>query len=168
LAIEAGVPDEDGLQWLLAQGVTISALSAPWAVRATVAIFSAPGRYTAALIGEPAFVFAMLDRGIVDLAAWAPATGQIGARLGRGWAIGQGQLGTDGIGITGAPLPIFRTPLGWLKNHRRGIVIIDWDYAGFALSRVAIRPEDSSHCRELNGRLSVPPPIFVEPQRQAA
>jgi hypothetical protein len=73
-------------------------------------------------------------------------------------------VGADGAGTTGVPLPTFRNPLGWLRNGRRGIVILDWDFAGYALSRVILRPEDPSHLRELRGRLALAPPIFVAPQ----
>jgi hypothetical protein len=154
---------------LLAQGVDALAIGSPWCVRRAYVSFQPWGdSYLPLCTGEPALIFGIFDRGLIDLAAWWPAGGKIGTRLGIGACLGQGQIGRDGLGMADRPIPVFRNPVTWLRQNRRGLVVADWDAAAHLLSDVALRPEDERHGIELSRRLRVRPPIIVSRMRLAA
>jgi hypothetical protein len=166
---EAGPLDHVTLASLFAQGIDAPAIATPWCVsRAHVCFLPWANRYVPMCTGEPALIFGILDDGLIDLAAWWPAGGKIGTRLGIGACLGQGQIGRDGLGMADRPIPVFRNPLTWLRQNRRGLVVADWDAAAHLLSDVALRPEDERHGIELSRRLRVRPPIIVSRVRLAA
>ena len=136
--------DNSSIQWLLRQGITIGAIARPWAVRAGRVMFNRHDhRYRPNPIGEFVLIFGVLadlsstmgDLNAADLVAWAPRSGRIGTRLGRAFALGEEQIGIDGLGTTGLPAPVHRTPLGWLRADRRGVVIADWETAALRTAR---------------------------------
>lgn len=47
------------------------------------------------------------------------------------------------------PIPVHRSPLGWLRHDRRGIVIVDWEIAPFGLNGLLLKAEDEDHREEL-------------------
>jgi hypothetical protein len=161
--------DQATLTNLLAQGIAASAIASPWGVaRARVCFRHWADRYFPMCTGEPALIFGILDDGLIDLVAWWPAGGKIGTRLGIGGCLGQGQIGRDGLRMADRPIPVFRNPVTWLRQNRRGLVVADWDAAAHLLSDVALRPEDERHGIELSRRLRVRPPIIINPMRLAA
>jgi hypothetical protein len=58
-------------------------------------------------------------------------------------------------------MPVFCTPLRWLKADRRGLVIADPLLAAHRLSGLILEAEDEAHAAELSRILSVPPPTIV-------
>jgi hypothetical protein len=84
-------------------------------------------------------------------------------RTGIGYAIGQGQLGRDGLGTHGRALPVRRNAIEWLLCHRTGIVIVDCDLAARALGGAILEAADAVHARELRRRLVLKPPLVVTP-----
>jgi hypothetical protein len=169
-------PDECALlpaaaiRWLLARGVSIEALAIPWAVRAARVIFEPNGRYALSMVGNFAYVFGIFGKcGLMDAAAWAPASGQIATRLGISAVLGEGQIGRDEIGLTGARLSVHRTPLEWLQADRCGIVIADYQLAPHLLAGVNLVAADAAHATDLRRILRVPTPNIVvrEPRNPA-
>ena len=108
------------------------------------------------------------DLGATDLVAWSPNSGRIGTRLGNVFGLGAEQVGVDGCGTTGLPIPVHRDPLGWLQASRRGIVIADWDLAAFDLRGLILEAEDDTHRRDLVRRLTPRPPTVVVAERRVA
>jgi hypothetical protein len=94
--------------------------------------------------------------GLIDLVAWAPKTGgRIALWLGRGFALGEAQI----FGPHLEPFPIWRSPLGWLKAGRRGIVSLRPSAAYVMLADVpSFLVEDIDHGRELDRTLTPPRP----------
>jgi hypothetical protein len=174
---EGAAIDDRSLHWLLRMGIPIAAIAAPIAIRSTRARFHEDGRYSPSRLGEFVIVLPVpadpqtiiTDLGVVELVAWSPKTGKIAARLGRVLGLGADQVGADGFGSTGLPIPVHRNPIGWLRAHRRGLVIADWNLAAFTLRGHLLEAEDAEHRRELLRRLTpVPPTIVVSCRRAAA
>src|SRR4051812_29590109 len=97
---EAHNPDQKAINWLLDQGVNITAIASPWSVMVCRVLFQPNGGYRPSPIGEFAYIVAVIDNGIIDAAAWSPASGRVGTRLGEGACLGQGQIEVDGLGTT--------------------------------------------------------------------
>jgi len=118
---------------------------------------------------SPDDILAVIDQGIIDAVAWQPSTGQVATRLGVGAMLGEGQIGREGIGSVNLALPVWRTPLDWLRAGRCGVVVLDWNAAAFVLSGLILKAEDKAHRLELTRRLTpVPPTIAISSRRQAA
>ena len=84
------------------------------------------------------------------------------------FGLGSDQVGVDGFGTTGLPIPVHRDPIGWLCNGRRGLVVVDWSMAPFALGGLLLEAEDAEHRRDLLRRLTPTPPTIVISNRRAA
>lgn len=160
---EAACPDQTAINWFLKRGIDIMSIASPWPVWVARVTFEPSGRYTPCTVGDFAYVFAVIDDGIIDAVAWAPANGRIGTRLGIGALIGEGQVGRDGIGTTGPPLPVWRSPIGWLKARRVGVVVVDPELAAHRLAGLTLQAEDHHHRAELKQRLQLPKPTIVLP-----
>lgn len=163
--------DGPSLRWLMEQGIPPMAIATPWAVTACGVYLNANGTYqpaSTAGLGEFALVFGVIDQGLIDLVAWQPKTGRLASRLGVAWAVGQGQVERCSLGSTGPAVPIFRSPIGWLRAGRRGAVIVNWRAAASVLAGLTIQPEDADHARELGVRLQLRRPRFLQTQRRAA
>ena len=152
------------IDWLRRRGVAVGDIASPWAVRAARVLFQPGGRYTPNGLGSFGYLFGVVgDRGLIDAAAWSPSSGQIGTRMGVGAALGQGQLGIDGIGTTGRPLPVWRDPLDWLRAGRRGVVIADSAVAAHLFAGAILQAEDKTHAAEVSDALRLPPPTVIFP-----
>lgn len=92
------------IDWLLSHGVTIDAMIYPEAMLASGGTFYFPD----------------------DDAFWEPKNNN---KLTGHFCLGADEiLETSHYSFDGA-LPVFETPLQWLKANRRGIVVIDWSRA---------------------------------------
>jgi hypothetical protein len=91
----------------------------------------------------------------MDLATWHPRSTQISTDLNRAAMLGEEQILSGRIG----PLMVHRSPIGWLRNARRGIVLVDPAKAARRLDGIAIVGEDAAHDRELARRLTIAPLI---------
>jgi hypothetical protein len=112
-------------------------------------------RYTTKAIGEnpvPAFIVPITtSRGPwIDLVAWNPSTERLATWLGRAFALGEESLSPPHL----EPIAIFRTPLGWLRSERHGIVIVQPHLAWSRLDAVPVFGEDAEHERYLVRNLS--------------
>jgi len=173
---EGSRPDARTIHWLLSQGVRIDAMASPLAVRSGRVVFDLGGRYRPNPIGAFALVIPVpadrstiiIDLGAIDIVAWSPKSNKIGMRLGVVFGLGAEQIGVDGVGTTGLPIPVWRDPLGWLHAGRRGIVIADWDLAAFDLRGLILEAEDEPHRLDLVRRLTPRPPTVVVAGRPPA
>jgi hypothetical protein len=161
--------DQAAIDWLMRRGVSVSNIASPWAVRAARVLFQPAGRYVPNALGTFVYVFGIIgDRGLIDAAAWSPASGQIGTRLGVGAALGEGQLGFDDIGATGRPLPVWRDPVDWLRAGRHGVVIADPAVAAHVFAGAILVAEDRMHADEVSAALHLPPPKVIFQTRRIA
>ena len=159
---EVSAPSQRALNWLIKQGVSAAAMSSPWAVHTSRIVFDGCGRYHANRLGVFSYILPAIAVGeIVDLVAWAPATGQVASRLGVASYLGEIGRGDGGTGLS---ITVHRSPLSWLRAGRTGTVIIDFDAAAAPLSGLALQAEDQPHARELRQRLRLPPPVIVVPE----
>jgi hypothetical protein len=162
-------PSGAAIAWLLDQGVPPSAIGTPLAVRAARVVFQPNGRYVPNILGSFAYVFGVIgDCALIDAAAWSPASGEIATRLGIGVALGEGQLGVNGIGTTGRPLPVWRDPVEWLRVGRCGIVIADPTVAAHVFAGANLIAEDHAHADEVSAALRLPSPKVIYQTRRIA
>lgn len=141
-------------------GVHVLDLANPWPVLADRVIFH--GEFfefvdTKDSAGEACFTFAVLGTtSFVDIAAWSPATNRVAVWCGAGFALGERQMLLPHPATTG--LVVHRTPIGWLRAGRRGIVIVRPAFASTILSAVpALHAEDEEHARELRSIVGTGP-----------
>lgn len=103
--------------------------------------------------GEPAFVTLVRDEREdgLDLVAWsARDPRRIARRDGAAALLGEGMLRNPATFANGRPVRIFRDPLGWLRNDRNGLVIVDPIGAALRLADApGLMAEDAAHAREL-------------------
>lgn len=160
---EYGPPSAVSIQRLAAQGIALASIIRPWCPGVARVQFEPETRlYRPLLLGGSAFIFAVVgEDGIVDLAAWEPRTGRMATRLGKAVALGEAQISRQGLGTTGLALPVWRSPIGWLRAGRQGIVIADPLMAAHRLSGLILAGEDAAHNAELQAKLVVPPPAFT-------
>jgi hypothetical protein len=109
------------------------------------------------------------DDDLVDLVAWRPSDA-------RKWWLrrGVGSLLNPGAvlhaEITREPLPVYSTPLQWLRAAGQGIVILDWSanlqlYLG-GVERIV--PDSRALGEAIDRRLRAPAPTMPKIQRRAA
>ena len=164
---EAQAPSQKQLEWLMHRGIAATSLSTPLAISVTRAVFDGRGRYYPSQLGRSVILFAVIDAGVVDVAAWDPKSSEIATRLGVGASLGQGQIGRDGLGTHGPALPVWRNPIGWLKAGRVGVVIIDRQLSVYRLAGHILWVGDEAHAAELRRFLQVDPPtVIVSPEKQ--
>ena len=168
-ADEGAALDQRAIDWLLGSGISIDAVAMPWAVRSARVIFEPTGRYGPCPgLGHFAYILAIIDDGIVDLVAWSPKDDRLATRLGHGGALGQGQLGIDGVDTTDRPLPVWRGALDWLRAGRRGVVITDPAVAAHLFAGAVLEAEDKVQAAELSDALRLPPPTVIFQTRRIA
>jgi hypothetical protein len=142
-------------------GVRAIDLGSPWPVLADRVLFE--GEFfsfadDAGMIGEPAFTMAVISNtGMTDIAAWQPEANRLALWCGAGFALGERQIHHPNPLVPG--LPVFRTPIGWLRTGRCGIVIIRSGFARAVLGHVSLLiAEDELHRSELQDLLGMAGP----------
>ena len=167
------LPSIGALSWLRAQGVHPDPLSVPDLPCAASIVFSdhAPlfdfGDEAAEETTTKALIF--LERNgfgePVDLVAW---TLKPRPRL-ASW-LGNSVLGADSLDAVWRlaeqrTLPVWRSPLGWLRAHRDGVVIVDGAAAAVALCAAGgpFMAEDFAHAAELRRLLRPPEQSVLTP-----
>jgi hypothetical protein len=99
--------------------------------------------------------------GPIDVVAWQPQAQRIGSWRGLAWGLGQDRAYDARIGHDDA-LPVWRSPLDWLRADRRGIVILRPGLAGHFLDDAGpLLAEDPEHGRELKRALARPGPRIL-------
>jgi hypothetical protein len=127
-------------------------LGDPWPVLADRVVFEGDFFQFADDIGEkgePVFTFVVISTaGFTDIVAWHPRTSRLADWFGHGFALGERQIHNTNPLIPG--LPVFRSPIGWLRAGRRGIVIVREDFTKVVLQSVPLLVvEDDQHRRDL-------------------
>jgi hypothetical protein len=162
------------MAWLRTQGVTSEALAEPELPRRAQVVFrpdaplfdfaengddgaEAPIFITRDDAGEPA-----------DPVAWSCRLGKVAAHFGAVAVLGADDILAPRLSAKAA-LPVHRTPLGWLRAGRAGIVILA-ECAAVALRDFGpFAAEDEAHGRELRRLFRRREPrIFVHETRAAA
>ncbi len=113
------------------------------------------------MVGEPAFTLAVFSNtGMIDIAAWQPEINRLAPWIGEGFALGERQIHHPNPLVHG--LHVFRTPIGWLRAGRCGIVIIQSKFARSVLGHVPLLiAENKQHCSELQELLGMAGPAVV-------
>jgi hypothetical protein len=152
--------DQQTIDWLADEGVSAHAMSMPWSVMMARVRFGRDGRFNVDADGVSVLSFAIIDHGeIVDIACWHVESGRLATWFGRGCCLGEGQVHQSASYMFGASLPVYRRPLSWLRNNRRGIVIVDARFAYATLAHVPrLQAEDAAHRQEVNQLLQPPQP----------
>lgn len=97
----------------------------------------------------------------LDIVAFDPCTGRLATWLGRAWALGQGQIYAPRLSEHGA-LAVWRSPLEWLRQSRRGVVLIRPEGAAYHLDDAGpLMAEDVEHGLELRRVLTRPSPRIL-------
>jgi len=157
---------QDDLDRFQSLGVDALSLGSPWHILVDRVVFDGSGTFHFSRDAgddraEHVFTIAVigLGVGIVDICAWHREADRFALWLGAGYALGQTQVELPHL----EPLPIWRSPLAWLRAGRRGIVILRPEIAWSRLIDVPVLAETIDHGRELK-RLLAPPfksKIFV-------
>lgn len=146
-----GTPKQAQLDWFKANGVAIEALAKPEPVRVT---------------NDNQIVFPE-DR---DAVFWQPKTSQIVTWSGRAFALGQNAISKAGTYVFDRQLQIHADPLEWLRQDRRGIVVLEWTRAFDMLRdcpRIAVS-ERVLHLYRQHMKPAHMPELFVIPEEKAA
>lgn len=111
-----------------------------------------------------------VDGTLLDLVAAGLATRS--SRTRRGVCTVLGGAWIDHARIVEEPVTIFPDPIEWLRNGRRGAVIVDWRSARYELADLpGIACSNSLIARRIDKALRIPahvPPLFVRETRHAA
>jgi hypothetical protein len=164
---ELGKLDGRGIRWLLDRGVNPLAVGTPWAIGAARVVIEPGGLYVPNCIGTYAYILPCIGTGgLIDLVCWIPATGEIASRLGVAAMLGQRQAEEAVDDTNVRPVPVWRSPLSWLRAARTGIVVVDAVRAGHLLSGLVLLAEDAAHAADLRRRLRVRPPRIMIASQQ--
>jgi hypothetical protein len=153
------LPTEAQIGWLLDHGVSTETLETEL-IAATSARFD-ERFFVPYPDGEKALIFRATDRDeVIDLIAWSPRTDQVGSFLGLAFCLGdQDQLHNPASWFAGGGLNIYRSPLGWLRGNRRGIVIVDAQQTYAMLRHVPrLLVDDIAHGEQVKRWMRAPKP----------
>jgi hypothetical protein len=133
-------------------GISALDLGTPWPVLADRVVFKDDFFLFADDVGEkgePVFTFVIISNtGFLDIAAWHPGSNRLAVWFGHGFALGERQIHYPNPLIAG--LPVFRSPMNWLRGGRRGIVIVRDDFTRVVVKSVPLLvAEDDQHQRDL-------------------
>ena len=121
--------------------------------------------------GRPAIIVPVFDGGeLVDLTATSLETRHTTTRLGVASVLGQEAIDRAWIGETCVHL--FGDPIEWVRNRCRGVVVLDWSVARFALADLpAIACDTEFLAKKFDRALQAPlrvPQLFVREVHRAA
>lgn len=154
-------------------GVPATALREPTPVRAGHVEFLPGGRFefeqhrrlSIEVKAVRAFLILIEDEmgDAIDIAAWSPHLEKVALWRGIAWAIGQDQALAPRLTDE---LPVWRDPLGWLREGRRGLVLLRPMAAAPVLDDAGpLAAEDRQHGIELRAALTRKGPRIVIPDR---
>lgn len=113
--------------------------------------------------GVRAFMFLITNpwNEAIDIVAWSPSLGKLATWLGWAWALGEETVFSPRLTDHGA-LPVHRSPVGWLRARREGIVIVRPEVAALCLEYAGpLIAEDPDHLVELKRLLTRPAPTIL-------
>lgn len=113
------------IDWLLRNGVPPEAIIKPVPVELTRGTKAADGIFE----HDPEAPEWFLIEEEADAVFWRPKTGEIATELGTAFALGAEDIGNPGVTALGGWLQIHADPLDWLRNNRRGIFVVRWEWA---------------------------------------
>jgi hypothetical protein len=115
--------------------------------------------------GVRAFLFLITDsQGVArDVVAWAPQLGKLTTWFNRAWALGEETVYQPRLSPHGK-LPVWRSPVCWLRARREGICLVRPAAAAHYLDDAGpLAAEDDEHGVELMQLLTRPPPRILVP-----
>jgi hypothetical protein len=117
-------------------------------------------------LGEPERVILFLVRDIhgqpADIIAWQPGTGWLGTWLSRAWALGQEITYTAARLSEHGALRVHASPLGWLHDECRGIVVLHAGMAArFLCDAGPFLADNVEHGTQLKASLTRPVPRIL-------
>ncbi|MDX1070460.1 hypothetical protein GOL32_18080 [Sinorhizobium medicae] len=156
---------QNHLDWLCAQGVSLSALRGPPMILLAHGVRAADGCFEHDAYGQQWLAFPEHD----DVIYWQPRSGEFATWNNRRFALGEDAIHAAATYSFGHCLNILESPLEWLRASRDGIVIVDWDQAFDRLRDVQRIAVVESLLSKLEHHLQPPrlPEIFVLPRREA-
>jgi hypothetical protein len=150
-------------------GVTPDVLAGPVPVRAGYVHFDEASfefdHHTNMEAGVRAFLFLITGhQGVArDVVAWAPKQERLATWLGRAWALGEEQTFSPRMSEHQA-LPVWCTPINWLRAGRKGICLVRPKAAVHYLCDAGpLLVEDAIHGAELKQLLTLPAPRIIVP-----
>jgi hypothetical protein len=163
---QLGRLDQRSMNWLRSKGVPVSAMCEPDPILLCRIVMTGAFFDIVNLDedGEGAFIFLardVLDEA-ADIIAWQPRYEKLLTWLGTIGAIGEADRVSPALEFEGA-LPVWRTPLNWLRHGRRGVVIVDPPKAAYRLEGRSLLAEDAAHGIELRNSLARPMPRILIP-----
>ena len=115
--------------------------------------------------GVRAFLFLVTDgQGVArDVVAWSPSLNKLTTWLGRAWALGEEAVYRPRLSPHGE-LPVWRSPVEWLKARRKGLCLVRLKAAAHYLDDAGpLLAEDAAHGAELKQLLTRPAPRILIP-----
>ena len=155
---------------LVALGIPADALAGPVPVRSGYIVFDQLGfefeqHHPHGTEGVRAFLFLITDGQDVarDVVAWSPSLNKLTTWLGRAWALGEDAIYRPRLSPQ-AELPVWRTPVGWLKAKRKCLCLVRPKAAAHYLDDAGpLLAEDMAHGAELKQLLTRPAPRILIP-----
>jgi hypothetical protein len=151
------------------RGVSGDALCSPVPVRVGHIVLDEAGfefeHHTDKEAGVRAFLFLVTDpQGVaLDVVGWIPRRRHVATWLGRAWALGEERAYSPRMSDHQA-LPVWRTPLSWLRSGRKGVCLVRPEVAHHYLWDAGpLLAEDAAHGAELKGLLTRPAPRIIVP-----
>jgi hypothetical protein len=152
------------IDWLLQSGVPASAVVSPEPINYSRGTRARDGIFEYDPAGPEWFAIAEES----DTIFWRPRTGEIATEWGAAFALGQDDIINPGVTALGGWLHVHADPLDWLRNRRRGIVVLRWEWAFEQLrdvARIAVA-EDVLHTYRAHMRPKLPE-LGVIPREKA-
>lgn len=110
------------IDWFLSRGVPAAAIVTPSPVFLARGVRGDDGILDHAPEGPLWFAFEEEQ----DITYWRPSTGEIATEFGAAFALGQENIWNPGVTALGGWLKVWTTPLDWLRDGRKGIVVLRW------------------------------------------
>jgi hypothetical protein len=154
------------LRKLFDLGIGINAIAMPLALAKARVAFQGGHCFEFDAHAEMALILPCIEDGdLVDLVAWQPQASRLATWLGRAKALGWADLYSPSL--TGEPVKVWASPVGWLKAGRRGLVPIGVERMARSLFLwgdhvSALVCENPEHARAIKQAYSRKPPrVFV-------
>ncbi len=151
-------------------GIPADALVGPIPVRSGYVVYDELGfefeqHHPHGMEGVRAFLFLVTDgQGVArDVVAWSPSLNKLTTWLNRAWALGEEAAYRPRLSPQGE-LPVWRSPVGWLKAGRKGLCLVRPKAAAHYLDDAGpLLAEDMAHGAELKQLLTRPAPRILIP-----
>jgi hypothetical protein len=161
--------NEDDERYFAEQGIEASWLRRTWTgkhepIWSDRVEFHQAGGFEFASDGKRAYLFLALTPSLepLDLVAWRPKDGALQSWRNMATILGEENLESPRMHKLGG-LPIHRSPLGWLKARRYGVVIVIRNKAARRIIDYGpFEAEDTEHANELRKLLVLRANVVVE------